>query len=181
MLESRGGGPLNKTRESHPSRAVVSVQRLQKGKKRAQFRLVAEVQLPASKSEVFQLLSDPRELNDLTPKWFRLSFRSEVPSELDVGTRLMYRLWLKGTPWTWQSRIDEWSPPSRFSYTQERGPYRWFWHDHRFEEVAEGTLVRDILEYSTWGGGTVNRWLIEPWLRDLFEWRAAALRRRFPA
>lgn len=170
---------MNKTKKSHPSRAVVSVQRLQSGKKRAQFRLVAEVQLSAPKAEVFQLLSDPRELNGLTPEWFRLSFLSESPEGLEAGVRLRYRLRLKGIPWTWESRIDGWEPPSRFSYTQERGPYRWFWHDHQFEVVSGGTLVRDVLEYSVWGGRVLNRWVVEPWLRDLFEWRATELRRRF--
>ena len=155
------------------------MQRLQSGKKRAQFRLVAEVQLAAPKAEVFQVLSDPRELNGLSPEWFHLSFRSEVPTALDVGTRLTYRLRLKGVPWIWESRIDAWRPPSRFSYTQERGPYRWFWHDHQFEDVPRGTLVRDVVEYGHWGGRVANRLMIEPWLRDLFEWRAVALGRRF--
>lgn len=169
---------MNETRQNGVRQTVVSVQRLQSGKKRAQFRLVAEVQLAVSKDEAFRLLSDPRELNELTPSWFQLRFLSTVPGALSVGSTLHYRLRLGRTLWRWTSRIDRWEPPSHFSYTQERGPFTWFWHDHQFEEIPGGTLARDVVEYSVLGGWVTHRLICEPWLRRIFEFRAGKLLER---
>ncbi|MCA9739167.1 MAG: SRPBCC family protein [Gemmatimonadetes bacterium] len=159
---------------------VVSVQRLPGGKKRAQFRLVARMQLAAERETLYRLLSDPRELNGLTPAWFRLDFRDPVPDRIGVGTTLRYRLRTRGLVWRWESRIDAWEPLDRFSYVQTRGPYRWFWHDHRFEPMEGGTAVTDVVDYSLWGGGLANR-IIEPWLREIFAFRGRLLAGRFGA
>ncbi|MEZ4417357.1 MAG: CDP-paratose 2-epimerase [Gemmatimonadota bacterium] len=158
---------------------VVSVQRLAGGKKGARLRLVADVQLAAEPEPLFTLLSDPRELNGLTPDWFHLDFLDPLPDRIGLGTRLRYRLRARRLRWRWESWIDHWEPVRRFSYVQSRGPYRTFWHDHRFDPVPGGTRVRDVVDYAVWGGRPVNGLLVEPWLRDIFTYRGQRLADRF--
>jgi len=48
-----------------------------------------------------------------------------------------------------------------------------------FEERDGGTLVRDKIEYAVPGGGLVNRLLVAPDLRRIFDYRAATLKKLF--
>jgi uncharacterized protein len=50
-------------------------------------------------------------------------------------------------PVRWQSRIENWQPPSTFSDSQIKGPYKSWLHTHSFEKVPGGTLMKDQVTY----------------------------------
>ncbi len=54
-----------------------------------------------------------------------------------------YRLWVRGVPFRWKTRINDWSPPDHFVDEQVQGPYRLWIHEHTFQALDGGTLVRD--------------------------------------
>jgi hypothetical protein len=91
---------------------------------------------------------------------------------------------LHGIPLRWRSRIESWRPGEGFVDVQERGPYARWRHEHEFEPVAGGTLVRDRVRYALPAGvlGDLGAgWLVERDLERIFDERAARVARIFGA
>jgi ligand-binding SRPBCC domain-containing protein len=63
------------------------------------------------------------------------------------GLLIEYEISLYGLPIPWLTRIDVWEPGVRFVDRQVRGPYRWWYHEHRFEPARGGTRVIDDVEF----------------------------------
>lgn len=128
---------------------------------------------------VFEFFSDATNLERITPPW--LSFKVLTPALIEMrrGTLIDYRLRVRGIPMRWQSEITVWDPPHRFVDEQRRGPYRYWHHEHTFESRGDGTLVRDIVTYRAPLSWLVNRLLVEPDLRRVFEFRAQVLAQIF--
>jgi ligand-binding SRPBCC domain-containing protein len=103
--------------------------------------------VPRPRSEVFAFFADPRNLEAITPAFLRFSIIPPVPTSLDVGSRIDYRLFLFGIPFHWQTRIAAWVPGFRFVDVQDRGPYALWHHSHTFADVEGGTRVDDRVEY----------------------------------
>ncbi len=141
----------------------------------ARFTLTVGVE-PA---EAFAIFSDIGRLNQLTPSWFRLDPEKGPPAQLELGSRIAYRFRWRLLRLRWQSRITDWQPPHDFAYEQERGPFCFFRHEHTFEPVPGGTRVVDVVTFATAAGGMVDRWLVEPDLRRVFEFRRALSERLF--
>jgi ligand-binding SRPBCC domain-containing protein len=111
------------------------------------YHLEREQFIPRPLEEVFAFFSDAHALEEITPAFLR--FRILTPGSLVLfpGFVMDYRLRLFGVPLHWQSRIDTFEPPHRFSDVQLRGPYRRWHHMHRFTAVAGGTQMVDEVDY----------------------------------
>ena len=127
--------------------------------------------LPVGVAEAFELFSNPRHLDALTPSWFRLQLRGPVPAPLGTGAEISYWLRWRGIPMRWTSRLMDWQAPDRFAYEQKVGPYKYFRHDHQFTAVQGGTEVCDRALFRAPGGHLVNRLVAEPDLRRIFAHR----------
>ncbi len=125
--------------------------------------------------QVFEFFSNARNLERITPTWLRFEVLTPDPIRMAAGTLIDYRLRVRGLPLRWQSEITTWEPPFRFVDVQRRGPYYHWNHEHVFESVEDGTWVRDEVTYKTPGGSIVNRLLVAPDLRRVFEYRRKAL------
>jgi ligand-binding SRPBCC domain-containing protein len=53
-----------------------------------------------------------------------------------------------GITWTMTSVITEWDRPHRFVDEQRRGPFKSFWHEHRFTPTDDGTRVDDDVRFA---------------------------------
>jgi ligand-binding SRPBCC domain-containing protein len=124
---------------------------------------------------VFAFFSDAFQLEALTPVWLRFSVLTPRPIQIQRGTLIDYRLRVRGLPIRWQSRISEWEPPVRFVDEQIRGPYRFWHHEHVFEPCAGGTLCRDIVDYSVYGGAVMNTLFVGRDLLKIFAYRRQVL------
>lgn len=124
---------------------------------------------------IFEFFSNARNLERITPAFLRFNVLTPEPIDMRGGTLIDYRLRVRGWPIRWQSEITVWDPPHRFVDEQRRGPYRYWHHEHYFEAVEGGTMVRDEVTYQTPGGSLVNRLLVAPDLRKVFEFRRAAI------
>jgi len=138
-------------------------------------------ELPAPLEAVFRFFADATNLETITPPWLRFRVTTPQPIEMGEGTLIDYRLRIRGVPVRWQSEITDWDPPHRFVDRQLRGPYRRWVHTHVFEPTADGTLVRDAVEYAVPGGGLVNRLLVRPDVERIFAYRRETLAGLFPA
>lgn len=134
-----------------------------------------ETLVPASLPDTFGFFSDAANLERLTPSWLRFRIRTPMPVAMCEGLEIEYRIVLHGVSIPWRTRIDVWEPGVRFVDRQLIGPYRWWRHEHRFEEVPGGTLVRDDVEFAP-----PLRWLTAWWVRRdverIFDYRQEALK-----
>jgi uncharacterized protein (TIGR01777 family) len=124
----------------------------------------------------------PENLGPLTPPRMAFEIRGEAPSPLRAGDRIDYRIHLGPVPMKWRTEISEHGPRG-FVDAQLRGPYRAWYHEHRFFEDEDGTHMVDRVHYAPPLGplGVVaHRLFVAPMLRRIFAYRAAAIRRRFP-
>ncbi len=97
--------------------------------------------------DVFGFFADPENLDTITPGDLRFEILTPRPIAMRPGTLIAYRLRLLGVPLRWLTRIEAFDPEERFVDVQLRGPYRSWHHTHDFVDVAEGTLIRDRVEY----------------------------------
>lgn len=143
------------------------------------FTLSSRVWLPKPLEEVFPFFSDARNLEVLTPPWLRFEVLSPGPIDMTEGTRIDYRLRVRGVPIRWQSEITVWRPPMQFVDEQRRGPYRLWVHEHRFKERDGRTLAEDLVRYAVPGGWLADRVFVRRDVRRIFSYRRKELRRLF--
>ncbi len=139
--------------------------------------LETEQWLPLPRETVFDFFADASNLEALTPPLLRFRVLTPPPITMEVGAIIDYRLSLHGIPMVWRSEITAWQPPEMFVDEQRRGPYRLWRHRHTFIESGGGTLARDDVEYSVHGGAIVQKLLVAPDLKRIFEYRQRQLRK----
>lgn len=110
-------------------------------------RFATDFWLPCSPERAFAFFGDARNLNRVTPSWFRFEILSPQPIAMAPGTRIDYRLRWRWLSLRWASRVTVWRPGSEFTYEQERGPFRRFRHEHRFTAEAGGVRIADLVDY----------------------------------
>lgn len=136
--------------------------------------LRAETLSPLPIDRVFAFFSDPFNLEAITPPWLRFRVLSKPPIVMREGLVIDYALRVRGLPMRWRSVILVWDPPFRFVDAQSVGPYKWWWHEHRFEAVAAGgTRISDTVEYATPGGRLLHDLIVRPDLERIFAYRRA--------
>ncbi len=137
--------------------------------------------LEAPLDHVFDFFSKPSNLGLLTPPG--MDFRIQRADDMmATGASIEYRLRVFGIPIGWHTCIECWEDKRHFVDSQTRGPYRAWWHEHRFSEQNGHTVMEDRVYYSLpFGilGRLLNRLLIAHQLRATFNYRAAAICFRF--
>jgi len=139
------------------------------------FRFITHQTIEQPIAQVFAFFSDAHNLAEITPPWLRFEVLTPAPIAMQVGTRIDYRLRIRGIPISWQSEITAWVPPRYFMDEQRRGPYRLWRHTHTFEETAAGTVVGDEVEYAVWGSSVVNTLFVRRDIEKIFAYRAERL------
>jgi len=140
-----------------------------------------ELWLPLPPEELFPFFANAANLEAITPPWLQFHIDTQLPVVMQAGTLIDYRLRVRGLPLRWRTRINVWEPPHRFVDEQLRGPYRRWVHEHTFEACDGGTLARDRVSYAVPCDWLVHRWFVRPDVERIFQFRAEALRRKFPA
>jgi ligand-binding SRPBCC domain-containing protein len=144
-----------------------------------QYRLTRTTHIAGDIDHVFGFFKDPHNLEAITPPWLRFRITSASDPVVREGTRIRYRLSLHGLPMSWESRITEFVEDSHFADEQLRGPYRRWYHRHRFREVAGGVEMIDEVEYQLPFGvlGRVVHWLmVRRQLDAIFDYRGAIIK-----
>lgn len=140
-------------------------------------RLSASQLLPVARKRAFAFFEDPGNLFDITPGW--LNFRmADAGAEVREGAVFDYTINWCGLSLGWRSRIEDYSPPKRFTDVQAAGPYLLWEHLHLFEKAPEGTLMRDEVLYRLpfgFAGELLHAFVIRGQLEDIFSYRAARI------
>ena len=139
-----------------------------------QLRTKQVLKVPVEKA--FSFFEDPANLSEITPDWLDFqTINHEVNSDLFEGAELRFTIRWFSLRFAWQTKITEYLPPERFTDLQVRGPYRLWEHKHFFEEIPEGTLMRDEVMYRIpFGilGRLLHGVIIRKQLEEIFNYRA---------
>lgn len=132
--------------------------------------------LPLPRKQAFTFFEDPRNLFDITPDWLQFVMKDpEMKTKVFEGAEFDYTIRWYGVTLEWKSRIIGYKPPEQFTDVQLVGPFRSWAHLHMFEDVPEGTRMRDIVTYKLpFGmiGRLVHAIVVRRQLKDIFSYRA---------
>jgi ligand-binding SRPBCC domain-containing protein len=111
-------------------------------------RFIKQTEIAAPPDVVFAWHERPGAVERLTPPWERVEVL-ERASGLQVGTRVVFKVYF-GPFWRlWVAEHTEYKPPLLFTDVQRQGPFAYWRHRHRFEPTARGgTLMTDEVEYA---------------------------------
>lgn len=131
--------------------ATVEIERLTDGaapesdylrRRKPRYLLRQQTVLDAPLEQVFAFFSRAENLGALTPPDLAFGLRTPLPIAMHEGTTIDYRIALGPLPLRWRTVIERWEPQSLFVDAQHRGPYRAWWHEHRFRAVGDRTAWR---------------------------------------
>lgn len=97
-----------------------------------------------------------------------------------AGDTIRWEGWQLGFPNFHVSLISTFDPPHFFQDRMIEGRFRMFQHDHRFEQMPQGVLLRDEVRFTMpFGplGRLVGRLVLVPHIRRLMSRRFRLLRR----
>ena len=140
-----------------------------------------ETRIDAPLEETFSFFSRAENLGLLTPA--AMQFRITAgPAAMRVGAIIDYAIQLGPIPITWRTVIEKWDAGRVFVDSQEKGPYRCWWHEHHFRRDGATTLMEDRVYFAApFGpiGRIADRLFIPSQLRRIFAYRAEAIALRF--
>jgi ligand-binding SRPBCC domain-containing protein len=150
----------------------------------AKYVLEREQFLPISLEEAWKFFSTPRNLAVITPPEMGFVIRKPFDDkDAYAGQRITYTVKpVFGIPLTWVTLIENVEAPYKFVDTQLRGPYARWWHEHTFQAVDGGVLMRDRVEYELpFGplGDLAHGIFVKRKLQGIFDFRTTTLERLF--
>jgi ligand-binding SRPBCC domain-containing protein len=135
--------------------------------------------LPARLDRVFEFFGAPENLGRITPASMHFRITRGPDRRLREGDRIEYSLRVFGLPMRWKTHITMWRDGEVFADFQERGPYKYWLHTHRFREVEGGVEMHDAVDYELplgWLGELIAGKLVRRELNRIFDFRAQAVR-----
>lgn len=138
--------------------------------------------IPRPLREVFAFFASPENLAKITPGTVGFEILTPSPIVMQTGAVIDYTIRVFGIRQHWTTLITDYTPPHGFVDVQLKGPYRFWHHTHRFEEVAEGTRVIDRVRYVLpFGplGRLVHAAFVRRQLDGIFDFRRLAIEEYF--
>src|SRR5512139_886201 len=138
-------------------------------------RLYREQIIPAPLEMVWGYFCDPKNLNTITPPDmnFEILRGGDVP--MYEGQLIEYRVeFVRGIRSRWLTEISHVRECEYFVDEQRLGPYRFWYHEHAFEELSSGTLMKDRVTYAVPVGvlgDVLDRIWIAERLKHIFDYR----------
>jgi ligand-binding SRPBCC domain-containing protein len=131
--------------------------------------------LPINRTECWKFFSDPQNLQKITPPEMNFEIKSELPHEIYPGQIIIYQIKLiPGIKIKWVTEITHIKEENYFVDEQRFGPYKFWHHQHLFNEVSGGMEIKDIVHYSIHLGilgRIMNKLIIHKKLENIFKFR----------
>lgn len=139
-------------------------------------RLTRQQQIPASLKDIWHFFSKPENLSVITPPYMKFRVTSShLPDKIYTGLLITYKVSpLVRIPLTWVTEIMEVEDQKMFVDEQRKGPYKYWRHEHYFEENERGGKMTDIVQYRLpFGilGDIVHRLVVKSQLESIFNYR----------
>lgn len=148
------------------------------------YQFKRELRVKASMDEVWDFISSPRNLKEITPDYMGFDITSEdLPKKMYPGMIISYRVKpLLGIKTTWVTEITHVKDKSYFVDEQRVGPYKIWHHEHFIEPIEEGVLMKDIVSYKpplNFLGSIANRLIIKKKLDEIFNYRTKMIQEKY--
>lgn len=150
------------------------------------YQFIQEQKVPATMEEVWDFISSPKNLKEITPEYMGFDITSkESDKKMYPGMIITYVVKpLLGIKTPWMTEITQVKDMEFFIDEQRVGPYKMWHHQHFIEPTDGGVLMRDIVTYIPplgFLGAIANSLFIKKKLNEIFEYRTVALEKRFPS
>lgn len=143
------------------------------------YRLHTIQDLPISKDQAWDFLSDPKNLKTITPDYMGFNILSGADRKMFPGQIIQYIVTpVAGIPTKWVTEITHVKEGEYFVDEQRFGPYALWHHKHFIESIPGGVRMEDIVDYKLpFGvlGLLVHPILVKPKLKEIFEYRKQKL------
>lgn len=148
------------------------------------YQLHKTQKLPARLEAVWDFISSPRNLKEITPVHMGFEVTSNGgATQMYPGMIITYKVRpLLGIPLTWMTEITHVKDREYFVDEQRMGPYKMWHHQHKLTAIEGGVLMTDIVTYQPpfgFIGAMANTLVIKRQLEAIFEFRTKALEARF--
>ncbi|RYZ75711.1 MAG: cell division inhibitor [Proteobacteria bacterium] len=135
--------------------------------------------LPVSMQEIWDFISDPKNLAVITPPQMGFTTLSGDDRKMFPGQIIHYTITpLLGIKMQWVTEITHVQDLHYFVDEQRFGPYDFWHHKHFIKEIPGGVEMEDIVHYKVpMGilGQMVHPFLVKPELEKIFEFRRKKL------
>ncbi|MEO9511562.1 MAG: SRPBCC family protein [Flavobacteriaceae bacterium] len=147
------------------------------------YQLYSKQLLPISKQEAWDFISNPKNLNVITPKHMGFNIISGDDRPMFSGQIIQYVV--KPFPLLrtkWVTEITHVSVGKYFVDEQRFGPYSFWHHKHFLKETKDGIEMEDIIDYKIpFGilGKLAHQIFVRKKLQCIFEYRKEKLTELF--
>ena len=152
----------------------------------AHYQLRRSQQVNSTLQDLWDFISSPRNLNDITPDNMGFEITSkDLPEKMYAGMIITYKVSpLFGIKINWMTEITHVVEGAYFVDEQKMGPYALWHHQHILTEIPGGVLMDDIVTYQPplgFAGRVLNTLLIRRRLEQIFDFRWHAIEARYGA
>ncbi|NHM07394.1 SRPBCC family protein [Flavobacterium sp. CYK-4] len=135
--------------------------------------------LPISREQAWEFLSDPKNLKTITPDYMGFEIVSGADRKIFPGQIIQYTVTpLLGIKMPWVTEISHVIPGEYFVDEQRYGPYSFWHHKHFLKDIPGGVAMEDIIDYKLPMGAIgqlVHPFLVQKKLDEIFEFRRKKL------
>ncbi|WP_396188301.1 cell division inhibitor [Flavobacterium sp.] len=143
------------------------------------YRLHTKQNLPITKKEAWDFLSDPKNLKTITPDYMSFDILSGADRKMFPGQIIQYIVTpIFGIKTKWVTEITHVVDQEYFVDEQRFGPYNLWHHKHFIKEIEGGVEMEDIIDYKVpFGivGQLVHPIIVKPKLDEIFAYRRKKL------
>ena len=148
------------------------------------FQFEREQKINATKAEVWEFISSPNNLKEITPTYMGFDITSNNSNEkMYEGMLISYEVKpLLNIKTGWVTEITHIKEGHFFIDEQRMGPYKMWHHQHFIEEIESGVLMKDIVSYIPpfgFVGAIANQLIIKRKLEQIFAFRKQALEKKY--
>ncbi|WP_229053371.1 SRPBCC family protein [Aeromicrobium sp. Leaf350] len=111
-------------------------------------KIVLETLLPATPAECFELSLSVDAHTGSMSRYGERAVAGVTTGAMALGESVTWRARHFGLPFTMTSTITEHQAPHRFVDEQTKGPFKRWWHEHRFEQDGDATRMTDVVEFA---------------------------------
>lgn len=148
------------------------------------YQLLTSQKIPATIEEVWDFISSPANLKEITPKHMGFEVTNNTgQGKMYPGMIITYKVSpLFGIKMDWMTEITHVRDMEYFVDEQRIGPYAMWHHQHKITPIEGGVEMNDIVTYQPplgFLGAIANSLLIRKQLKDIFDYRTLAIEKRF--
>ena len=148
------------------------------------YTLSTELFLPIDINKAWKFFSSPENLQEITPREMGFKITSGAVQKMYPGQIISYKVGvLPMVRTSWVTEITYVEDYRYFVDEQRYGPYKMWHHEHHFEELEGGVMMRDKVSYKIpFGifGKILHSLFIKSQLKKIFSYRTEILSKTFP-